>query len=125
LRREVRKADNSRRHASTGTGVTTFFSVYTGNGVLSVTADGTTFIDGVQATSSTVTGGWHELIISNASSCEIVVPGGSQVSYPSSLVSTVPLAQPTPQSFVFLIPFETTGHSVTVSFDGGVGVYGF
>lgn len=108
-----------------GAALTTFFSVRTTEGILSVSDSGTTFIDGVQSTSSKVAGGWHELIISGSASCEVTLPGGATLAHPSTLISTVPFVQPSPQSFVFLIPFTASGHTITVSFDGVVETYGF
>ena len=108
-----------------GTGMTTFFSVYTGDGVLSVSAGGTTSVDGTQETSSAVSQGWHELTISNSSRCEVTLPGGATLTYPSRLVSAIPFTQPTSQSFVFLIPYDAPDHEVTIAFRGGVVTYAF
>jgi len=108
-----------------GAGITTFFSVYTGAGLLSVSVDGTASIDGIPGASETVAQGWHELMISNSSRCEVTLPGGASLGYPSSLVSTIPFTQPTPQSFAFLVPFTTSGHTITIALTGGVETYGF
>lgn len=105
--------------------VTTFFSVYTGAGTLSVEDNGLTWIDGNSSDALPVLQGWHEVIISNASSCTVKLPGGQALEYPSDLLSTIPLQQPIPQSFVFIIPCSTFGHTVTLSFNEGSETYGF
>jgi hypothetical protein len=103
-----------------GPGATTFFSVDTGNGTLSVSGAGAVSIDGTEESSAQVIQGWHEVMISNASVCGVTLPGGSQLAYPSSQLSTIPLTQDGPQSFTFLVPFTDPGHTITISFNGGI-----
>jgi hypothetical protein len=106
-------------------GETTFFSVLTGSGLLSVTGPGSTIIDGSAVSSEAVSAGWHQLMISDSAACTVTLPGGTALTYPSADVSTVPFAAAGSRSFVFLIPFVSVGHTVTISFAGGVEVYGF
>lgn len=108
-----------------GAGVTTFFSVFSGAGVLRVASNGVAWIDGSLTGSLSVAQGWHEVMISNSSACQVTLPGGSVPFYPSSLLSTVPMRQTGPQSFLFLVPFRTSGHEVTIAFAEGVETYGF
>ncbi|MDV3276957.1 MAG: hypothetical protein LYZ69_00645 [Nitrososphaerales archaeon] len=108
-----------------GPGFTTFFSVYSGAGVLEVAANGATWIDGDSTASLSVTQGWHEVTISNSSTCQVTLPGGVTPTYPSSLLSAVPMEQTASQSFVFLVPFRTSGHEISIAFTGRVETYGF
>lgn len=122
---ELRGSGYGTTHSLCNLGVTTFFSVYSGAGVLSIEDNGLTWIDGNSSDALPVVQGWHEVIISNASTCTVTLPGGQVSEYPSDLLSTVPLQQPGPQSFVFLIPCSNFGHTVTLTFNEGVETYGF
>lgn len=106
-------------------GETTFFSVYSDAGILSVEDNGMTWIDGNSINALPVVQGWNEVIISNASSCTVKLPNGQALGFPSDFLSTVPLQQPLPQSFVFLIPCLTFGHTVTLAFNQGAETYAF
>lgn len=106
-------------------GSTTFFSVHTASGILSISGSGTSWIDGITASSAPVQQGWHEVIISNGSGCIVTLPGGLRESGPSALLSTVPIESVVPQSFLFLIPYRSTGHTATIVFDGGTELVGF
>jgi hypothetical protein len=84
---------------------TTFFSVHTGAGVLSVASNGRSWIDGRWTSSLEVRSGWHELMFADASSCSVTAPGGQEVTYPSGSVSTVPLIGALPSSqFELYVP---------------------
>jgi hypothetical protein len=87
--------------------------------------DGVTWVDGTATSTLSVAQGWHEVMISNSTACRVTLPGGDALSYPSSLVSTVPMEQTDPQSFHFLISFTTSGHEILVAFSGSVESYGF
>lgn len=108
-----------------GPGSTTFFSVRTGSGTLSVSGAGTAWIDGRRASSALVEPGFHELIISNGAGCSVSLPGGGLVSGPSAAVSSIPVESMNQLSYLFFIPYYTGGHVVTVIFDGGTEVVGF
>jgi hypothetical protein len=100
---------------------TTFFSVYaSAPGLLQATANGGVWIDGHLTGSLSVGPGWHEVIFSDASSCQVTRPGGSTVAFPGSDVSTIPLIGPVPsEGFRTLIPTDGLGHSLVLVFDGG------
>ncbi|MDG6898124.1 MAG: hypothetical protein JRN24_00155 [Nitrososphaerota archaeon] len=106
-------------------GLSTFFSVYTASGMLSISTNGAASIDGARETASNVGEGWHEVIMTNASSCQIILPGGSQLAYPSALVSTIPFTVDGSRTFAFLVPFEEVGHTLTIAFRGAVQTYAF
>jgi hypothetical protein len=106
-------------------GKTTFFSVHTASGVLSISGSGASWIDGVNASSALVREGWHEVVISNGYGFSVTLPGGLRESGPSSTLSTLPMESVVSQSFLFLIPYEAAGHVATIVFDGGTQVIGF
>jgi hypothetical protein len=106
-------------------GSTTFFTVLSGAGFLTVSSQGRVWIDGNESSSLNVTSGWHEIVISDSSSCTVTLPDGQEVSYPSDSVSSLPTVQSGPNSFVMIIPFAGDGHSVTTVFDGAIEKYAF
>lgn len=122
---ELSGAGYSTTKSLCGSGVTTFFSVYTKSGVLEVADNGAAWIDGTRTASLSVTQGWHEVMISNSSICQVTLPGGDTPLYPSNLISAVPLKQTGQQSFLFLVPFTTSGHEIVIAFAGRVETYGF
>lgn len=106
-------------------GVTTFFSVNSSSGVLSVGSSGPAWIDGVAESDANVSAGWNEVAIANSTSCTVTLPGGVAVEYPSSLVSTIPKVGAGDDSFLFLVPYETGGHEAAATFAGAVETYAF
>ncbi len=102
----------------------TFFSVYTPlSGELSISAGGQSWIDGYLAKSIPVDAGWHELIISHASTCAIVLPGGRVLSSVTSSVSSIPIiGQLTSATFRLYLPFEGARHQINIVFNGGIDV---
>jgi len=105
--------------------VTTFFSVTTGPGILTVSSDGTVWIDGVEGSTASVYPGMHEILISGASSCTIELPGGTAASYPSPAVSSLPVSYSGGSFLMILVPFDTYGHSLLLIFDTGEANLGF
>jgi len=106
-------------------GRTTFFSVSSGPGTISISGPGDSWIDGVEESSASVQSGWHEVVLVGGSGCVVNLPGGVQVSGPSPSTSSVPMESSSPRSFVFLIPYYFSGHVATIVFDGGTQVVGF
>lgn len=106
-------------------GETTFFSVLSGVGEVTVSGSGTTWIDGVEAPSSLVEAGWHEVVIADGSDCTIGLPGGALVRGPSPAVSSIPAESSSPRTFVFFVPYNSGGHAATIVFDGGTVALGF
>jgi len=100
---------------------TTFFSVYATNaGTIQTVTDGTVTIDGQSTASLVVAQGWHEIMFTDASSCQVRGPDGSNISYPGPLVSTVPLIGSFPStSFRLFLPTDGGSHSLLLVFDGG------
>ena len=98
----------------------TFFSVNTTAGVLQVSSDGESWIDGVGGSVAQVGPGVHEIIISDASTCTITLPNGGQATYPSPSVLTIPRIGESELSTVLLIPYYTSGHEATAVFTGGI-----
>jgi len=106
-------------------GVATFFSVNTTAGALSVSSNGEAWIDGVQGTSAQVGPGLHELVISDASVCTVILPDGRSVQYPSASVSTVPRIGDSQFTTTLLVPFNNSGHSITAVFGSAIEVVDF
>ncbi len=106
-------------------GATSFFSVDSPSGILTVGSSGPVWIDGTESASAHVAAGWHEIVVSDSSSCQVTLPGGEQVSYPSQAVSSMPVVQEGPGSFDSMIPFVTSGHLITAVFDGAIETYAF
>ena len=102
-------------------GATTFFSVFTAtSGILRASGNGRTWIDGQWTGSLGVAPGWHEVMFSDASSCQVTSPGGSGLSFPGGDVSTVPFIGSGPSaSFGSSIPTDGLKHSLVLVFDGG------
>lgn len=100
---------------------TTFFSVYAASaGNIQITSDGRSWIDGQWATSLMVQPGWHEVMISDASSCDLTTPGAPAVAYPSKTVSGVPLVGASPSdSFTFYVPTDGSDDPLLIVFNGG------
>jgi flagellin-like protein len=106
-------------------GLTTFFSVLSGTGIISVSGAGVSWVDGVETSTSTVQSGWHEIIIEDGSGCGVALPGGAMVRGPSPSLSTIPMESSSSASFVFIVPYFTGGHVATIVFDGGSQVLDF
>lgn len=102
-------------------GGTTFFSVLAAApGQIDVTASGSVWIDGVSTDSLSVTSGWQEVMISDASTCSVAAPGGSSLAYPSGQVSSIPLiGSMSSTSFTLFVPTDGHSHSLILVFDGG------
>jgi hypothetical protein len=104
---------------------TTFFSVTTTQGTIQVSGDGSSWIDGAEEGTAQVPAGQHELIISDASTCEVTLPGGEAVGYLSPPVSSVPEITSSPETMAILVPYETSSHTITAVFDGAIETIGF
>lgn len=102
-------------------GGTTFFSILAESpGQVDVTASGPVWIDGASTDSLSVAPGWQEVMISDASSCSVVAPGGSSLAYPSEQVSSIPLiGTMSSTSFTLFVPTDGRSHSLVLVFDGG------
>ena len=100
---------------------TTFFSVYTpSSGLLQTSSSGKAWIQGQWTSSLNVGPGWHEVMFSDASSCQVSGPTGGEFSFPSPDVSTVPVVGSFPSStFVLYIPTDGLHHSLVLVFEGG------
>jgi len=98
---------------------TTFFSVHTGAGTLIASGNGRTWIDGYWTGSLAVTAGWHEVMITDSSSCSITETDSTSVAYPSADLSTVPLMGAIPSSsFSLYVPTGGAAASFVMVFDG-------
>ena len=106
-------------------GETTFFSVSSGPGQISVSGSTSTWIDGVETSTETVQSGWHEIVIGGGTGCAVSLPSGEVVDGPSPGLSTLPVLTSSTRSFIFLIPYYASGHVATIVFDGGTQVLGF
>jgi len=106
-------------------GETTFFSVSAGPGTISVSGSGNSWIDGIEESTANVQRGWHEVVLAGGSGCMVNLPGGIQVSGPSPSSSPVPMESFSSRSFLFLVPYYSSGHVATIVFDGGTQVLGF
>lgn len=103
-------------------GATTFFSVFSATpGILQVQSNGESWIDGRWANSLAVASGWNEVMISNASSCLVVMPDGVTASGLEEQVSPVPIIGTlTSNTFRFYLPTEGSGPgSLLLVFDDG------
>jgi hypothetical protein len=100
---------------------TTFFSVYTpSSGLLQASGTGKAWIQGQWASSLNVGSGWHEVMFSDASSCQVSGPAGEEFSFPGADVSSVPVIGSVPSStFVLYIPTDGLHHSLVLVFEGG------
>ncbi len=103
-------------------GATTFFSVFTASsGILRASGNGRVWIDGRWTASLGVAPGWHEVMFSDASSCQVIAPDGSGLSFPGGDVSAVPFIGSSPSSsFELCIPTDGSRHSLVLVFDGGL-----
>lgn len=108
-------------------GMTTFFSVLAPNpGSLLVETDGLAWVDGSVASSAAVGAGWHEIIIADASTCSVHLPGGTLALTSSGSASSIPtIARTNSTTIETYIPFATNGHSLTLVTDSGVVTIGF
>jgi hypothetical protein len=98
---------------------TTFFSVYTGDGVLRATGNGRAWIDGYWTDALEVRSGWQEVMFAHASSCTVTGPGGTAVAYPGADVSALPIIGSLPSStFVLYVPTGGLSDSFLMVFDG-------
>jgi len=98
---------------------TTFFSVRTSAGTVRVASNGTTWIDGVRSNSLDVGAGWHEVVISDSSTCSVNLPGGTQAVYGGPEVRSLPLIGNTPSTtFETYIPIGVSPIPLLLAFDG-------
>jgi flagellin-like protein len=102
-------------------GATTFFSVFASSaGLLQATSNGQVLIDGQYSSSLPVNQGWHEIVIIDATTCQVTAPDGEELTFPSAMVSGVPLVGPVPSgSFLAFVPTDDFSHSLVFVFDGG------
>ena len=100
---------------------TTFFSVYTASsGLLQASSSGNAWIQGEWTTSLAVGPGWHEVMFSDASTCQVSGPGGSEYSFPGPDVSSVPVVGSVPSNtYALYIPTDGLHHSFVLVFEGG------
>jgi hypothetical protein len=122
---ELSTAGYSTTNLICSAGETTFFSVSAGPGTISVSGSGVSWIDGIEGSSAEVQRGWHEVALSGGSGCVVTLPGGTEVSGPSPSSSPLPMESLSSRTFVFLVPFYSSGHVATIVFDGGSQVLGF
>jgi hypothetical protein len=108
-----------------GAGETTFFSVLVPEGgTLQVAANGGSWIAGARGASSTVSAGWQEVMIANATTCSVTLPGGAVVQEQwapgSSNVSTIPAeGSLSGTAFVFYVPGGAGSHTMLITSSGG------
>ncbi|MGD0638414.1 MAG: hypothetical protein ABSA72_10295 [Nitrososphaerales archaeon] len=102
-------------------GSITFFSVYTpSSALLTATSNGMAWIQGQWTSSLTVGPGWHEVMFSDASSCQVSGPSGEEFSSPGPDVSSVPVIGSVPSSsFILYFPTDGLHHSLILVFEGG------
>jgi hypothetical protein len=99
---------------------TTFFSVHTTAGVLNVSGDGKSWIDGYWTTSLDVDDGWQEVMFSDSSSCGITLNDGVSVTYPGDDFSTLPLMGTLPSSsYIMYVPTAGPAGPFLLVFEGG------
>jgi hypothetical protein len=100
---------------------TTFFSVHTRSGILSAEADGAMWIDGYRTSSLDVAAGWHELVFSDASDCNVTAPGGLQISFQGPDLSTAPFVGQDPSTGITVyLPSDGSEPSSLMVFSGGI-----
>jgi hypothetical protein len=98
---------------------TTFFSVYTGDGVLRAAGNGRAWIDGYWTDALEVRSGWQEVMFADASSCTVTGPDGTAVAYPDADISALPIMGALPSSsFVLYVPTGGLSGSFLMVFDG-------
>ena len=106
-------------------GVTTFFSVLAAQqGTLQVSTNGNSWVSGTWATSVSVSAGWQEVMLQDASTCAITLPGGqvvpSQWTPSSKSVSSIPVdGSLAGLDYVFYIPDGGGSHSLLITSSGG------
>lgn len=105
-------------------GSTTFFSVYASQpGTLQVTGNGEAWISGRWWRSAQVSAGWQEVVISNATICSVILPGGQVISgqwSPSSVFVTGIPAQGSLSGIAFTFYLPAAGnHRVLITTTGG------
>ncbi|MDA4122316.1 MAG: hypothetical protein OK456_03945 [Thaumarchaeota archaeon] len=104
-------------------GGTTFFSVHSNaSGLLQVQSNGQSWIDGHLVSSLSVSSGWNEVMITNATSCSVVTPDGSVIFGPGSEVSGFPVTGTLPASSLnFYVPSDGSGtdSQILLVFAGG------
>jgi hypothetical protein len=108
----------------------TFFSVYSStNGLLNVSTNGTAWIDGRSGSSTDVSPGWHEVMLSDSENCSVTLPDGQTIGPGSTDVSPIPMiAGGGPgegRSFEFIFPYDGSGHTATITFNGAIETYPF
>lgn len=97
---------------------TTFFSVYTGSGVLRE-GNGKAWIDGSWTGALEVQPGWQEVMFSGASSCTVTTPSGASVAYLGPDFSSIPIMGELPSSsFVLYVPSGGVSAPFVMVFDG-------
>ncbi|MDG6977890.1 MAG: hypothetical protein JRN58_02285 [Nitrososphaerota archaeon] len=108
-----------------GANVTTFFSVLAPEaGTLEVSSDGLSWVSGTWGSAVHVSPGWNEVMIQDAATCSLSLPGGATVqggwtAQPGPL-SSVPVEGPlSGTGFTFFIPTGDGAHAVLIATDGG------
>lgn len=108
-----------------GANVTTFFSVLASQaGTLSVSSDGESWVSGTWAVAAPVSAGWQEVIIQDASTCTVELPGGATLpaqwtSGPGALSSVPAEGALSGTGFTFFIPTGPGEHTVLITTNGG------
>lgn len=108
-----------------GVGMTTFFSVFAAQaGTLEVSTNGGSWVSGVWGKSVSVASGWQELMIKDATSCVVTLPGGQTVptqwSPASPLVSSIPIEGTlTGTAFTVYVPSGGGAHRLLITSSGG------
>ena len=107
-------------------GKTTLFSVdVSQRGTLAVSTNGVAWASGSVGTSFAVQPGWHEVMISNGSTCTITMPGGQTVSGPwtatIAVLSSLPLdGSRTGPHFAIFVAEGGGAHSLLLTSAGGL-----
>ncbi len=96
-----------------GSGLVTFFSVRTSAPAqLNLRSNGETWMGGYWSNAGAVGVGWTEVMINNASSCSVSVPGGT--------ISTLPLSGTNESTnFRLFLPVASGTHYALLMFTGG------
>lgn len=108
-----------------GPNLTTFFSVLAPQaGTLAVSSDGESWVSGTWGGSVAVSEGWQEVIIQDAASCTVTLPGGatvpSQWKESAGALSSVPVEGAlSGTGFAFFIPTGQGEHRVLITTNGG------
>jgi hypothetical protein len=105
---------------------TTFFSVnVTLRGELQVAGNGIPWVDGIQTSAAVVVPGLHEVMISNATTCAVTLPGEEHVAFPSPYILSVPEETTSSLSVTLLVPYLSSPHSLTAIMTGGIETFAF